>query len=210
MKEEYNGPRYDKIRNISFEIQVRTIFMDAWANISHYLSYKNEADVPKNLKRDFQALSGLFYVADTHFELFFKESKRSQQNIHDRITTSLGDATKAIINEEINLDSLRAYLSSKFSERYCDADKSISMLINELYSVSISIISQLEEIYNLTWDIFILYEQEQLVNRKFTAVGTIRILLDLTNDEYRRKYNHYVIAEKNFIEMVDRKKTSKK
>jgi len=62
------------LKNIPFEIQIRTIVQDAWASISHYLDYKNESEIPIHLKRDFHALSGLFYVADTHFEILRKET----------------------------------------------------------------------------------------------------------------------------------------
>ncbi len=60
MKRDYKGPRYDTIVGMPFEIQVRTILMDAWANVSHYLAYKSDIDVPINLQRDFYALGGLF------------------------------------------------------------------------------------------------------------------------------------------------------
>ncbi len=56
-----------------FEIQIRTIAQDAWASICHYLDYKKENVIPKELKRDFYALSGLFYVADTHISFIKKE-----------------------------------------------------------------------------------------------------------------------------------------
>ncbi|MCZ6803731.1 MAG: RelA/SpoT domain-containing protein [Proteobacteria bacterium] len=60
--------------NISFEIQVRTITQDAWAAISNHLDYKQSTSfIPKELKRDFYALNGLFYVADTHFSILQKE-----------------------------------------------------------------------------------------------------------------------------------------
>jgi ppGpp synthetase/RelA/SpoT-type nucleotidyltranferase len=208
IRKENKGPRYDNIKDIPFEIQVRTISMDAWANISHYLSYKTETDVPKNLKRDFYALSGLFYVADTHFEVFYKQSKESQQNIQDRVATSLGDGNK-VIDEEINLDSLKAYLSNKFPDRNCGDDKSLSELIFELRSVGISSIGRLEEMYNLAWEVFLLYEQERYGNRAFVAVGVIRNLLDLTNEEYRKKYNRQLMF-REFIKMVDDKKRDAK
>ena len=58
----------DKTHNsIPFEIQVRTIAQDAWASISHHLDYKTSS-IREDLKKDFHALSGLFYVADTHFK----------------------------------------------------------------------------------------------------------------------------------------------
>lgn len=57
-----------------FEIQVRTIAQDAWASVSHHLNYKANS-IPKELEKDFHALSGLFYVADTHF-LFIEKNKK--------------------------------------------------------------------------------------------------------------------------------------
>ena len=77
LSDRYAGDRYDDIKEIKFEVQVRTILMDAWANMSHYLSYKNEQSIPQNLLRDFHALSGLLYVADRQFESLFKASSRS-------------------------------------------------------------------------------------------------------------------------------------
>lgn len=65
-----------EINNIPFEIQVRTIAQDTWASISHHLDYKKESVIPEQLKRDFHALSGLFYVADTHFSLLKQEQSR--------------------------------------------------------------------------------------------------------------------------------------
>lgn len=47
--------------------------LNAWASISHYLGYKKESDIPAELRRDFNALSGLFYVADTHFAMLKQE-----------------------------------------------------------------------------------------------------------------------------------------
>ncbi len=62
-------------KDIPFEIQVRTIAQDAWASISHCLAYKQEfgAPIPNDMERDFYALNGLFYVADTHFIMIRKE-----------------------------------------------------------------------------------------------------------------------------------------
>jgi len=67
----------EEIKKIPFEIQVRTIAQDAWAAISHYLDYKKKSVIPDQLKRDFHALSGLFYVADTHFLFIRREQIRA-------------------------------------------------------------------------------------------------------------------------------------
>jgi ppGpp synthetase/RelA/SpoT-type nucleotidyltranferase len=74
----YGAPHFDvklpdkfskeDIGNMTFEIQVHTICQDAWAAVSH-IFYKGEGKVPSSFKKDFYALNGLFYVADTHFEM---------------------------------------------------------------------------------------------------------------------------------------------
>lgn len=65
----------EDIGNMTFEIQVHTIGQDAWAAVSH-LFYKGEGKVPSSLEKDFYALNGLFYVADTHFEMLRPEMLR--------------------------------------------------------------------------------------------------------------------------------------
>lgn len=62
-----NASLQQSLRDLPFEIQIRTIAQHAWASISHHLFYKQSDNVPKDRKRDFQALSALFYVADSHF-----------------------------------------------------------------------------------------------------------------------------------------------
>jgi len=60
-----------------FEIQVRTIAQDAWASVSHELYYKKPETMPRELERDFYALSALFYVADQHFGMLRQRSSAS-------------------------------------------------------------------------------------------------------------------------------------
>ena len=75
-RSSYNS-YYERMRKIPFEVQLRTIADDAWASVSHHLYYKQEDILPADLKRDFHALSGLFYIADTHFEMLrAKQIKR--------------------------------------------------------------------------------------------------------------------------------------
>jgi ppGpp synthetase/RelA/SpoT-type nucleotidyltranferase len=93
------GGRYDDIKGIPFEIQVRTIAMDSWANVSHYLEYKSEQDIPDELKRDFNALSGMFYVADKHFQLFFEQRREKQEEVAE--TFVKGNPPHSKINSRI-------------------------------------------------------------------------------------------------------------
>jgi ppGpp synthetase/RelA/SpoT-type nucleotidyltranferase len=188
MKKEFIGPRYDLIKNRKFEIQLRTIAMDAWATISHYLDYKNPTDVPRDLKRDFYALSGLFYVADTHFEIFYNEGRESRE----KMRKIFGD--KDIIPEqEINLDSLSAYSQRKYSDRLGkesteDRLKSISVLISQLNDSGYEGIRQLDDVMETTKNVFAKYESEHPPSGgpRFNDVGVIRISMKIFDENFAR------------------------
>ncbi|HEX5927731.1 MAG TPA: hypothetical protein VFY45_28200, partial [Baekduia sp.] len=79
IRESHAGPRYNALKAFRFEVQVRTIVEDAWAAVSHILAYKGRSSIPEELQRDFYALSGLFYIADQHFELFHKDAVKAGQ-----------------------------------------------------------------------------------------------------------------------------------
>ncbi len=190
MKKEYVGPRYDSLAGLAFEIQVRTIAMDAWANVSHYLDYKNEVDIPKQLKRDFYALSGLFYVADSHFEMFFKTREASKTEIEHAFETHT-----ATLDQEINLDSLAAYLKARLKGRRASGEKELSELLLELNEAGYTQIRQLDGLLNSAWDAFVLYEKEHppvdstdhSKKIRFAWVGVVRVMLSISNDEYRQR-----------------------
>lgn len=64
-----------EIGGATFEIQVRTVAQDAWASISKHLDHKQDGSFSEKSERDFYALSGLFFVADTHFLMLKKEKE---------------------------------------------------------------------------------------------------------------------------------------
>ncbi|OAT74547.1 GTP pyrophosphokinase [Parageobacillus thermoglucosidasius] len=187
LKNEYTGPRYDHIKDMIFEIQVRTISMDAWANISHYLDYKSENDIPKELKRDFYALSGLFYVADTHFEMFVKSSEHFRKETADIISDMLKNE-ETHKNVDINFDSLKTYLLQKFPDREHLSDKSVSTLVDELINAGYTKITEIDEVIQKTEAAFNLYESmfPPATGRRFADAGVVRISLGIFDEQYRK------------------------
>lgn len=145
-KGRYIGPRYNSIVGMPFEIQVRTILMDAWANVSHYLSYKADVDVPSQLKRDFYALSGLFYIADNHFELFFKSRRETEQ----KLEALARESQPRFAEQEINLDSLGAYLRNQFPEREAASTDALSQLVGELAKAGYKTIGDVDALLKKT------------------------------------------------------------
>ncbi|WP_068982852.1 GTP pyrophosphokinase [Lysinibacillus xylanilyticus] len=206
-KEEFTGPRYDSIKNMIFEIQVRTISMDAWANISHFLEYKNENDIPLELKRDFNALSGLFYVADTHFEMFYKQSQTNKQIVLEKVDEIIHKKVEHTIEQQLNLDSLTAYLHTKFPDRRNAKSEDISQLITELIECDYKTVESVDRIVENNFETFLKYEELYHPNFQsfYADVGVIRILFSLADENYR-KYSNMVI--KNYEDFVNKTNNS--
>lgn len=161
--------------------------------MSHYLEYKSETDVPSDLRRDFYALSGLFYVADKHFEMFFGSKAESREQLEEAFAEP-----KPPLDQEINLDNLAAYLTNKFPDRRHANAKDLSELITELTRAGIRHISELDRDIERSRKAFALCEKERppsVPDKRFMDIGVVRVVLEITNDNFRkvrrRKYQSY-------------------
>lgn len=182
-----SGPRYDDVKELQFEIQIRTITMHSWATISHYLDYKSPQAIPSELRKDFHALSGLFYVADSHFELFFRSSSRSRKQAERRIEQG-SDLSK----EEINLDTLTAFLRKKYRQREQSNTAAISELLQEIVGVGYVSLAELEKDLDNTKKAFDYYESKYppvTKNMEFADVGVVRISLCIKNENFAKLRN---------------------
>ena len=106
--ENCKGVRYDNLKKINCEVQVRTILQDAWAIVAHHITYKKEKDIPQALMRKLNRLVGLFETADEQFVSIKNERKKYIDSIELN--------PSKVLEEEINLDSLTEYLKYKFPE----------------------------------------------------------------------------------------------
>lgn len=75
---EFN--KHTNLRDFIFEIQVRTLNQHAWSNTAHSLSYKQEKDLPPNLKRKVYRLLSLYELADDEFSSVNKALKEYKDN----------------------------------------------------------------------------------------------------------------------------------
>lgn len=73
--------KYSELEGFVFEIQVRTLNQHAWSNTAHSLSYKQEADLPVNLKRKVYRLLSLYELADDEFSIVNKALKEHRDNL---------------------------------------------------------------------------------------------------------------------------------
>jgi putative GTP pyrophosphokinase len=72
---------YARFKGINFEVQIRSILQHTWAEIEHDLQYKNQASIPRELRRRFARLAGLLEIADAEFMGIRDEMLRHQQNL---------------------------------------------------------------------------------------------------------------------------------
>jgi putative GTP pyrophosphokinase len=168
IKESFSGTRYDSIKHLRFEIQIRTIAMDAWASASHYLDYKSEEDIPSDLKRDFLALSGLFYVADKHFEMFFRTRQAAIKEVQ-KLSRS-----DDFLSEEINFDTLSAYLAKRYPNRVATDAPPVSRLVTSLREAGLQTLNELDVYLNRKVD----HLESREIARKdslFNRVGAVRV-----------------------------------
>ncbi|WNO73376.1 hypothetical protein [Streptomyces sp. AM8-1-1] len=204
LSERHAGERYDKIKGLKFEIQVRTILMDAWANMSHYLSYKSEESIPRDLVKDFHALSALLYVGDRQFEGFYRSSSRSAAAAEEAVLRS-----PEIRATEVNADTLQALLERSFPERRPATSETISELISELHEFGYDDLTEIDRIVQSKKQAVIRKEKTTSIHDsegkvikgslKYNRAGIIRAALDLHDprlSEYRREKSRRRLEEK--------------
>ena len=200
LSRDCKGKRYDDLKSLTCEIQVRTVLMDAWASVSHHLAYKKETDIPSNLRKDFNAVSGLLYAADTHFEMFRGGLIKSKEQLESSIQSDNLDPS-----QEINLDSLSAYLRWRLPDRERYSVSTYSDLITDLNKFGYFTISELDKVIQLTEKKVNNLEQEEMKKKFYSDTGFIRICLMLYDKKYfaAMKRLHWK-RNKKLFELLDK------
>lgn len=173
LPKHFRGERYDPIKSLKCEIQVRTVSMHAWATVSHHLDYKQEVDIPSELRDDFYALSGVFYIADSLFEQFRKARAKSINRLMKSIKENQFN-----FDVELNLDTLMVYLKWRFPERKTYKGKrALSILLSRADRAEITSYRQLDEIVDSNMDWFVRDEKEKFKMAHFSAAGIVNRIL---------------------------------
>lgn len=150
IRSDHVGPHYDNIKHFDFEIQVRTILQDAWASVEHTLAYKGPTSIPNELKRDINALVGLFHVADKSFQHLRDEIRRSEQSAKELLEESVDQTAQGEPTDEsevvIDRGTIKALLRQLYPEREASDDLDYSAFVDELAAVGITSVGDLRKI----------------------------------------------------------------
>ena len=194
---QYAGPRYDALKDLRFELQCRTIVMDAWANVSHVLAYKGEASIPDELRKDFHALSALFYVAERYFQLFGETRNEVAAEAVQLVESG------AMTSAPLNTETLRAFIEARYPDRSKSDRESISEIVERLHKHGYRTIDQIERILDQVDPITVKYEAEHpprgAKGRRFADVGMINIGFAIFDIKYdRSRFEAYAQPGKIF------------
>ena len=119
------APEYDPIRELPFEVQIRFIFMDAWAKFSHAFAYKEEANIPPELLRKIQIMSAACEMLDGLADDYANSIEARVAEVVDEIKS----ASKTELDRiPINMESLQAYLELNFPGKPIDRRTQSSIL----------------------------------------------------------------------------------
>ncbi|KGD63153.1 hypothetical protein T9A_00473 [Alcanivorax jadensis T9] len=141
------GARYDDLKDLKCEVQVRTVLQDAWAIIDHHLVYKRESDIPSQIQRKLNGLAGLLETADDQFDRVREERQDYLRTLED----SSGDEY-AFLSSELNHDSFAAYAARQFPQLPSEAfdgqlNMGLSMVNRKSYPTLEAIHSAIEHLY---------------------------------------------------------------
>jgi ppGpp synthetase/RelA/SpoT-type nucleotidyltranferase len=140
LSEKYSGARYDDLRNLRCEIQVRTVVQDAWSIIQHHMVYKKESQVPSNLIRKLNGLAGLFETVDDQFEFIRLQRDKYLEEVRESKNTP-----NNFLENELNYDSLVEFVQWRYKQELSDQDRAnITKVLDVLNDIGISSLKELE------------------------------------------------------------------
>lgn len=178
------------------EIQIRTIAQHLWADASHILQYKNEANVPEPIKRSIYRVSAILETVNLEFERVLNERETYRQEV--RPDNGI---------EKLNTDLLEIILDSLLPPENKDVDERYDELLNDLIHFNIDDVNKLKELINKNIEAVLDEEKNTILARQmeglipsddphrvfekgvyFTHIGLVRCALEIEFDEKWLKY----------------------
>jgi Uncharacterized protein conserved in bacteria len=175
-------PEFEKIGELKFEVQIRTVLQHAWAELAHDRDYKFSSGLPLELERKLYLYAGMLEVADKGFD---ELSEQIDKYIEDFELSSADDNYDVDINT-LNLAAFTNVWLEKLGDIYFPSDdkESLNELVTELNAFGITKISQLKSIIPPSFE-------EKAIERGYTTTiaGLVRDWM-LINDY--KKYHEQV------------------
>lgn len=190
LKKKLTGARYDELKNLICEIQVRTILQDAWAIVAHHLNYKKESDVPMELRRKLNALSGLFETADDQFDRLREE----RTNYIEKVKEEIKKQADIYLESEMNLDNISEFLKWRLPNRERSPIEDEAGLLAQLQKYEYKTLGELDDILSRAEEAIKAYEtkyppldEETGEHVLYTSTGAVRVAFEFIDKSYQDK-----------------------
>ena len=127
--------KYSYLKDLVFEIQVRTLNQHVWANTAHSLSYKQEAGISPFLVRKIYRLLSLYEIADDEFSAVNKALIEHPDNgvytLLRKLESKIYKYAQVDYDRETSLYTIRIILSYLSGSQIQTSSKEIEKFIKE-------------------------------------------------------------------------------
>ncbi|MBR1564314.1 MAG: hypothetical protein IJ650_03110 [Paludibacteraceae bacterium] len=97
----------EQLRNIPFELQLRTTLQHAWAAINHDIGYKTGVEIPQEYMRQMNRLAGMLEMADDEFSRIRTEINDYRRRVQQLVQNGKLD------DVQLDGDTFHSYLEAK-------------------------------------------------------------------------------------------------
>jgi len=179
------GPRYDDLKNLLCEIQVRTVMQDAWGIISRDLVYTKESQIPNEILKDLTSFVGIFRIADSTFNGIRAALDKKRAQIGAK-------ADDDFLSQPINLDTLTAFVQKYLPTTvviHLDDPATERAQLKE----SVTILQQLgyenlDSVRLLLKNNSVLIRRMEETHKRGTAHGVLNVILAFADQKFRIVY----------------------
>lgn len=109
-----NHPNINQIKDLVFEVQVRTLNQHTWANAAHSLTYKGNNNISPKAQRKIYRLLSLYELADDEFSSVNKLVKDPKNLVYfylDKLERKIFRYAKMNYDRDISIDTISKILS---------------------------------------------------------------------------------------------------
>jgi ppGpp synthetase/RelA/SpoT-type nucleotidyltranferase len=176
LRRDISGARYEQLRSLTCELQVRTVLQDAWAIIDHHLRYKGDYEAPDLLRRRLHALAAMLENADGQFDDIAIQRKKYHIRLRNK---------RLLLKETVNRDSLEAYVKYRFKQLPpISFPGHIEMILSALNHRAFPTIGDIDRAVTLTAQARKSYQPELLV---LSGVAHASLAVACLDSDYRKK-----------------------
>jgi ppGpp synthetase/RelA/SpoT-type nucleotidyltranferase len=159
-------PEYSNYKDLTFELQIRSILQHAWAEIEHDIGYKSKYEIPGEIRRDFSRIAGLLELADKEFIRLKDFLKGYAENVEKKIQNHSLDLeiNKITLQEFLNKSSeVKEIREQILSDLKVAMESDIRLIENDIRVLKffeINSIAELDSVINLNRDKIIEFGKE--------------------------------------------------